>query len=103
MFKKLLVFAFACLVSGSSLADWRFKTPSGDSVTLHNTPCVSKAGVLAQIRSDIRPHLKAATVVWQEKTYEACWLDQGPVVRVVDESGDGGQLVKEAFEEVTPL
>ncbi len=42
--------------------------------------------------------LKKAEVVWEGKTLDACWYDDGDHVDVLDETGDGGAVPKGLFK-----
>ena len=69
----------------------------GNRITLLDGPCVSKAGMLAQLTPEARKIAKAASVFWQGKTYAACYAEADDMVFLVDEAGDQGILDAKAF------
>ena len=91
-FVLTLVSAFAFGASTAKDAD--------TEVRLEDGPCVTTAGVFANMPDEIRPTFKAAHVRWQGKDYAACWsMVDERTVYVVDESGDAGALPKSAFKD----
>ena len=61
---------------------------------LHDTPCVD-----AKMQDVLRdPSLfHAADIVWQGKSFSACWVQMESQIIVVDETGDAGVLPQEGF------
>ncbi len=98
MFKQFIV---ACLIfmSTNAFAGWIMKDEKGNVVHLHDSPCKTTKGVFAEMPVELRAQAKSATILWNKKRYEGCWVDQGDRFAIVDESGDGGVLPKAVFKE----
>ena len=63
-------------------------TPQGDSIRLFKRACESKT-VVDQLKPEYVSKFQAAAMVYNGKSYEACWIltPDGNVV-VIDEAGD---------------
>ena len=96
------LFFVLTLVSAFAFGAGTLKGPDGTEVRLQDSPCVSTAGVLANMPANLHVSFKAASVLWEGKTYEACYADNGDgTIYLVDEAGDAGALPKSVFKEDT--
>ena len=60
-------------------------------VTITKSPCSDK--ILALVNPEYRKSMKAATVVFNGKKMDACWLQlPDNSVGIIDEEGDSGQI-----------
>ena len=83
----------------------------GLAIMLHDTPCQAKE-VTRFLDKDKLSEWKAASIMWQNQPFKACWavvpdgMAPVPVYAIVDESGDGGFMPKADFKpdtgKVTP-
>ena len=103
---KRLIAALAFLPA-AAFADMTFSDPVGNEIRLLESPCVSKAGALANMPDPARANAKAAWVKWEGKIYSACYVLRGRwglgQVLIVDEAGDAGVMPAELFKVVTSI
>ena len=96
---KRLILALGMIVPVLGFATERvMEDGRGNVITLLDGPCVSQAGVLANITPAPRKVAKAASVFWQGKPYEACYLEEGTLIYLIDESGDQGAIESRRFQ-----
>ena len=86
----LMLFA----MSNPAKADMVAKDRAGNSVTLHEAPCVSAPWL---------KDWKTATFIYGGKTYAACWRIQNDMVIVLDAAGDVSPLPMTAFKPETKV
>jgi len=92
--QNTVLFAVLMLFSMSSHAGMVAKDNNGNSVTLHEAPCVSSPWL---------KDWKTATFIYGGKTYAACWRIQNNMVIVIDSAGDVSPLPMEAFKPETKV
>ena len=104
--KRLLLVLGICLPT-LGMADMTLVDPRGNEIRLLETPCESKAGVLATMPEAARANAKAAWIKYEGKIYSACYVLRGRwglgQVLIVDETGDGGAVPAEVFKVVTSI
>lgn len=66
----------------------------GNKATLKKDACKGKVAVMLGAGAK---DAKAATVLWQGRKLEACWVTDGRFVYLADEDGDVGMLPLEMF------
>jgi hypothetical protein len=117
---KKLIAALILLVASwapAYAANYQAIDSVGNTVTLNDVPCTSKEARMqlprlnAILREAGKPYvrqeqLSAATVIFQGKKFEACWVRVGDLVIVMDDAGEENSLFPipaAAFNELAPL
>lgn len=80
---------------------------SGNSVLATDKPCQSQKVIELLQRTGLSEgalrQLRAATVTFNGKTLEACYLVNNPVMAIADETGDSGVIPLALFKPVTDI
>jgi hypothetical protein len=92
--------AIACLfIVAPALAAVRIvMDDKGNYIRLTDEACVSTKGQLSTIPDNVRPKLKAASIYFSGRLYEACYREFPNHVIVFDEDGEGAQIELRIFK-----
>ena len=97
-FVLIVTLLFGCPSNAYSAPVFKAEGVNGKpaSLRLFETPCTSPK-VVNQLNSMVKPQLiamfKRASLLWDGKTWESCWLDLDGVVFSIDEEGSQFQPV----------
>lgn len=105
--RKLLAVLFAlCLLAAPAHADVYFKDDAGTTVTLKEGVCnvpAARALIESALPGIPADSVRAGSVLFKGKTYEACWTLVNTTVLFVDEEGDGGPIPMQVFKPVDTI